>query len=47
MGTLDEHHFDRVFSADAKGLLFTVQKALPLRSWTAASWRSEGTSLQP
>jgi NAD(P)-dependent dehydrogenase (short-subunit alcohol dehydrogenase family) len=29
-GTIDEEHFDSIFSANVKGLLFTVQKALPL-----------------
>jgi NAD(P)-dependent dehydrogenase (short-subunit alcohol dehydrogenase family) len=30
LGALDEQHFDRVFSTNVKGLVFTVQKALPL-----------------
>lgn len=30
LGTIDEEHFDSIFSRDVKGLLFTVQKALPL-----------------
>lgn len=30
LGTIDEAHFDRVFGANVKGLLFSVQKALPL-----------------
>ncbi len=29
-GGVDEAHFDRVFGANVKGLLFSVQKALPL-----------------
>jgi NAD(P)-dependent dehydrogenase (short-subunit alcohol dehydrogenase family) len=29
-GTIDEEHFDSIFNANVKGLLFTVQKALPL-----------------
>ncbi|APR86012.1 3-oxoacyl-[acyl-carrier protein] reductase [Minicystis rosea] len=29
-GALDEEHFDRVFGANVKGLVFSVQKALPL-----------------
>src|SRR5260370_7625596 len=29
-GTIDEEHFDSIFSANVKGLVFTVQKALPL-----------------
>ena len=30
IGQITEEHFDRVFSINAKGLVFTVQKALPL-----------------
>lgn len=30
LGALDEEHFDRVFGTNVKGLVFTVQKALPL-----------------
>jgi NAD(P)-dependent dehydrogenase (short-subunit alcohol dehydrogenase family) len=29
-GSVDEAHFDRMFDGNVKGLLFTVQKALPL-----------------
>jgi NAD(P)-dependent dehydrogenase (short-subunit alcohol dehydrogenase family) len=29
-GTIDEEHFDSIFNGNVKGLLFTVQKALPL-----------------
>jgi NAD(P)-dependent dehydrogenase (short-subunit alcohol dehydrogenase family) len=29
-GTIDENHFDDIFNTNVKGLLFTVQKALPL-----------------
>jgi NAD(P)-dependent dehydrogenase (short-subunit alcohol dehydrogenase family) len=29
-GHVDEAHFDRMFDGNVKGLLFTVQKALPL-----------------
>lgn len=32
LGEIDEAHFDRVFGANVKGLLFSVQKALPLMS---------------
>jgi NAD(P)-dependent dehydrogenase (short-subunit alcohol dehydrogenase family) len=32
LGTISEDHFDRTFGANVKGLLFTVQKALPLLS---------------
>jgi NAD(P)-dependent dehydrogenase (short-subunit alcohol dehydrogenase family) len=30
LGTIDEAHFDSIFGGNVKGLLFTVQKALPL-----------------
>ncbi|WP_249976902.1 SDR family oxidoreductase [Vreelandella olivaria] len=30
LGALDEAHFDRLFGTNIKGLIFTVQKALPL-----------------
>lgn len=30
LGSITEHHFDQMFSVNVKGLLFTVQKALPL-----------------
>ena len=30
LGQIDEAHFDRMFDANVKGLVFTVQKALPL-----------------
>ena len=30
LGTITEEHFDKIFNANVKGLLFTVQKALPL-----------------
>jgi NAD(P)-dependent dehydrogenase (short-subunit alcohol dehydrogenase family) len=30
LGEITEEHFDRTFGANVKGLLFTVQKALPL-----------------
>ena len=30
LGTIDEAHFDSIFATNVKGLLFTVQKALPL-----------------
>ncbi len=30
LGTITEEHFDNIFSANVRGLLFTVQKALPL-----------------
>ena len=30
LGTITEAHFDKIFSVNVKGLLFSVQKALPL-----------------
>jgi len=30
LGSITEEHFDRIFSVNVKGVLFTVQKALPL-----------------
>jgi NAD(P)-dependent dehydrogenase (short-subunit alcohol dehydrogenase family) len=30
LGEIDEQHFDEIFATNVKGLLFTVQKALPL-----------------
>lgn len=30
LGSITEEHFDRIFDANVKGLLFTVQKSLPL-----------------
>jgi NAD(P)-dependent dehydrogenase (short-subunit alcohol dehydrogenase family) len=30
LGTITESHFDKIFSVNVKGLLFTVQKGLPL-----------------
>ena len=32
LGAITEEHFDRTFNSNVKGLLFTVQKALPLLS---------------
>jgi NAD(P)-dependent dehydrogenase (short-subunit alcohol dehydrogenase family) len=32
LGSITEEHFDKVFTINVKGLLFTVQKALPLLS---------------
>ena len=32
LGKITEEHFDRTFNSNVKGLLFTVQKALPLLS---------------
>jgi NAD(P)-dependent dehydrogenase (short-subunit alcohol dehydrogenase family) len=30
LGSIDEEHFDSIFAGNVKGVLFTVQKALPL-----------------
>src|SRR5437773_3596139 len=30
LGSITEEHFDRIFNINVKGLVFTVQKALPL-----------------
>jgi NADP-dependent 3-hydroxy acid dehydrogenase YdfG len=30
LGSITESHFDKIFSINVKGVLFTVQKALPL-----------------
>ena len=30
LGSIDEEHFDSIFNGNVKGMLFTVQKALPL-----------------
>ena len=30
LGEISEEHFDKIFGINVKGLLFTVQKALPL-----------------
>ncbi|WP_020656308.1 SDR family NAD(P)-dependent oxidoreductase [Massilia niastensis] len=30
LGEIDEEHFDRIFGSNVRGLVFTVQKALPL-----------------
>jgi NAD(P)-dependent dehydrogenase (short-subunit alcohol dehydrogenase family) len=30
LGSIDEQHFDSIFDGNVKGMLFTVQKALPL-----------------
>jgi NAD(P)-dependent dehydrogenase (short-subunit alcohol dehydrogenase family) len=30
LGEISEEHFDKIFDIDVKGLLFTVQKALPI-----------------
>jgi len=30
LGLISEEHFDKIFDVNVKGLLFTVQKALPI-----------------
>jgi NAD(P)-dependent dehydrogenase (short-subunit alcohol dehydrogenase family) len=30
LGAITEEHFDRIFATNVRGVLFTVQKALPL-----------------
>ena len=32
LGSITEEHFDQIFNTNVRGLLFTVQKALPLMS---------------
>jgi NAD(P)-dependent dehydrogenase (short-subunit alcohol dehydrogenase family) len=32
LGSITQEHFDKIFSVNVKGVLFTVQKALPLSS---------------
>jgi NAD(P)-dependent dehydrogenase (short-subunit alcohol dehydrogenase family) len=52
-GSITESHFDKSFDINVKGLLFTVQKALPLfqdggsilNSSTGGSKGSEGLSV--
>ncbi|MCY1530353.1 4-formylbenzenesulfonate dehydrogenase TsaC1/TsaC2 [compost metagenome] len=49
LGAITEEHFDRIFGANVKGLLFTVQKALPLLEdggsiiLTASTTATQGT----
>jgi NAD(P)-dependent dehydrogenase (short-subunit alcohol dehydrogenase family) len=54
LGSISEEHFDKVFNINVKGLLFTVQKALPiftdggsiiLNASIAASKGTEGSSI--
>ena len=33
LGAITEEQFDRIFATNVRGVLFTVQKALPLLSW--------------
>ncbi|MGE8153979.1 SDR family NAD(P)-dependent oxidoreductase [Pseudomonas vancouverensis] len=49
LGAITEEHFDRIFAVNVKGLLFTVQKALPLLKdggsviLTASTTATQGT----
>jgi len=49
LGAITEEHFDKTFNSNVKGLLFTVQKALPLLVdggsiiLNASTWASTGT----
>jgi NAD(P)-dependent dehydrogenase (short-subunit alcohol dehydrogenase family) len=40
LGSIAEEHFDKVFTINVKGLLFTVQKALPLFTRGETRWRA-------
>lgn len=44
LGLITEEHFDRTFNTNVKGLLFTVQKALPLISEGASIILSASTA---
>ena len=47
LGSITEEHFDRIFGANVKGTLFTVQKALPLlRDGASILLTSSTTSVQ-
>jgi NAD(P)-dependent dehydrogenase (short-subunit alcohol dehydrogenase family) len=47
LGSITEEHFDRIFSINVKGLLFTVQKALPLmKDGSSVILTSSTTSIQ-
>ncbi|WP_423205695.1 glucose 1-dehydrogenase [Pseudomonas kribbensis] len=47
LGSITEEHFDRIFDANVKGTLFTVQKALPLlRDGGSILLTSSTTSVQ-
>jgi len=43
LGEITEEHFDKTFNTNVRGLLFTVQKALPLLSRDA--WVSMNGSI--
>jgi NAD(P)-dependent dehydrogenase (short-subunit alcohol dehydrogenase family) len=46
LGAIDEAHFDQIFATNVKGVLFTVQKALPLlRDGAAVILTSSTTSI--
>ena len=50
LGEISEKHFDKIFDMDVKGLLFTVQKALPIFQdggsiiWMASIGASKGSA---
>lgn len=47
LGAITEEHFDRIFSINVKGVLFTVQKALPLmKAGGSVILTSSTTSIQ-
>ncbi|MEO6602618.1 MAG: SDR family oxidoreductase [Polyangiaceae bacterium] len=47
LGSITEEHFDRIFDTNVKGVLFTVQKALPLlRDGAAVILNGSTTSVQ-
>jgi len=47
LGAITEEHFDRIFNANVKGMVFTVQKALPLlRDGGAIVLTSSTTSIK-
>jgi NAD(P)-dependent dehydrogenase (short-subunit alcohol dehydrogenase family) len=47
LGSITEEHFDRIFATNVKGVLFTVQKALPLlRDGSSVILMGSTTSVQ-
>jgi NAD(P)-dependent dehydrogenase (short-subunit alcohol dehydrogenase family) len=44
LGEISEKHFDKIFDIDVKGLLFTVQKALPIFQDGGSMMASVGSS---
>jgi NAD(P)-dependent dehydrogenase (short-subunit alcohol dehydrogenase family) len=45
LGTITEEHYDSIFDVNVKGLLLTVQKALPLLPYGASIILAEDRSL--